>query len=107
MRLRAGGATTTDARSARVLPHPARFAVHKLLVAQERAAAFQAKSLKDVAQAAVLVTALEELRPGDLRQAIAEARGRGKGWRDALGRGVTRLRSFDARAAELVENTIS
>jgi hypothetical protein len=89
------------------VPHPARFAVHKLLVAQERAPAFQAKSLKDVAQAAVLVTALEELRPGDLRQAIAEARGRGKGWRDALGRGVKRLRSFDARAAALVEDATS
>jgi hypothetical protein len=85
------------------VPHPARFAVHKLLVAQERAAAFQAKSRKDVTQAAALVAALEERRPGDVRQAVEDVRARGKGWRVALARGVAQLRRVDPSAAVLVE----
>lgn len=81
------------------VPHPARFAVHKLLVAQDRAAGFQAKSRKDVVQAAQMLLALEELRPGDIRIAVADARGRGKAWRAALKRGVALLRRVDAKAA--------
>jgi hypothetical protein len=84
------------------VPHPARFAVHKLLVAQDRAAAFQAKSRKDVAQAAQVLFALEELRPGDLRIALSDAEGRGKGWRAALQRGVELLRRVDARAVSIL-----
>ena len=84
------------------VPHPARFAVHKLLVAQDRAAAFQAKSRKDVAQAAQVLLALEELRPGDLRMALSDAEGRGKGWRAALQRSVELLRRVDAKALSIL-----
>lgn len=84
------------------VPHPARFAVHKLLVAQNRVAAFQAKSRKDVAQAAQVLLALEEVRPGDLRIALSDAEGRGKGWRAALQRGVELLRRVDAKAASIL-----
>jgi hypothetical protein len=81
------------------VPQPARFAVHKLLVAQDRPAAFQAKARKDVAQAARVVEALEELRPGDVAAALADARRRGKGWRAALTRGIALLQKVDAAAA--------
>lgn len=70
------------------VPHPARFAILKLLVAQDRPSAFQTKSDKDVAQAVQLLDALEELRPGDVRVAWRLARGRGKAWATALGRGA-------------------
>jgi len=84
------------------VPHPARFAVHKLLVAQDRPPAFQAKSRKDVAQAATLVLALEELRPGDVGLAAANAIGRGKGWSAALRRGIAMLERADAEAASIL-----
>ena len=84
------------------VPQPARFAVHKLLVAQDRPAAMQVKARKDVAQAASLVLALEELRPGDVRAAVSAAKQRGKRWRAALERGVTLLRQVDAKAAAAV-----
>jgi hypothetical protein len=81
------------------VPHPARFAVHKLLVAQDRPVAMQTKARKDVRQAASTIEALDELRPGDLRIAVTAARERGKAWRAALERGATLLRRVDERAA--------
>jgi hypothetical protein len=74
------------------VPHPARFAILKVLVAQDRPTAFQTKADKDVAQAMQLIEALEELRPGDLRVAWRSARARGKEWARALDRGVARVR---------------
>lgn len=53
------------------LPHPGRYAVHKVVVSQERPAAFAAKSEKDLAQAAQLTAALAETRPDDLFAAVA------------------------------------
>ncbi|HEY2513112.1 MAG TPA: GSU2403 family nucleotidyltransferase fold protein [Polyangiaceae bacterium] len=82
------------------VPHPARFAVHKLLVAQDRPVAMQAKSRKDVAQAARVIEALEELRPGDVRAAATVARARGKAWKTALERGTTLLRGVDEKAVK-------
>ena len=73
------------------VPHPARFALLKLLVAQDRASAFQTKADKDVAQATQLIEALEELRPGDVRTAWRATRARGKGWATALEKGATLL----------------
>ncbi len=69
------------------IPSPARLAVHKLLVAQDRSAAFQTKSVKDVAQSAHVIDALDELRPGDLAAAWKEASSRGEGWKRALANG--------------------
>ncbi|MCL2724641.1 MAG: GSU2403 family nucleotidyltransferase fold protein [Polyangiaceae bacterium] len=66
------------------VPEPARFAIHKLLVAQDRPVTFQTKSRKDLAQAAALIEALEELRPGDLPIALAHAKTRGQRWIRAL-----------------------
>lgn len=86
------------------VPQPARFAVHKLLVAQERPSAFQAKATKDLSQAATLIDALLELRPADLRLAIAEARRRGRAWTRALAKAPKLLeRSHPEVARALVE----
>jgi hypothetical protein len=78
---------------------PARFAVLKLLVAQDRPAAFQTKARKDLAQAAALIDALAELRPGDLEAALAVARGRGRRWSQALGRATKLLARHHPEAA--------
>ncbi|MEM1145536.1 MAG: nucleotidyltransferase domain-containing protein [Pseudomonadota bacterium] len=56
------------------VPSPARFALHKLIVAQRRPAAMDAKSRKDVQQASQLIAVLIEQRPGDLWLALDAAK---------------------------------
>ena len=82
------------------VPHPAQFAIHKLLVAKRRAAAFHTKREKDLTQAAHLIEALEELRPGELRLAWKRARARGPSWARTLREGAALLepRHPDAHA---------
>lgn len=48
------------------VPSPARFALHKLVVSRARPVMHQAKSAKDLDQAAQLVEVLAQDRPGDL-----------------------------------------
>lgn len=62
------------------VPDPARFALHKLIVAQERPAVEHNKRVKDICQASELFQLLAEERPGDLIIAIDEVIRRGKGW---------------------------
>jgi hypothetical protein len=52
-----------------VVPDPARFAFHKLIVAADRGPREQAKVAKDLAQAAELWRVLNDVRPADLRSA--------------------------------------
>lgn len=48
------------------VPAPGRFALHKLVLATRRSAAWQTKADKDIAQAVELLAVLVEARPGDL-----------------------------------------
>lgn len=80
-----------------LVPNPARLAVHKLLVAQERPASQETKAIKDVSQAAELLEALAASRPGDLRLAAEALRKRG--WGARLARGVKRLLARHPQAA--------
>lgn len=55
------------------LPDPARFAVHKLVIAQERPLSFKTKSAKDIRQATEVLEALIEIdRESDIQQAVAD-----------------------------------
>jgi hypothetical protein len=51
------------------VPAPGRYALHKLVLAERRVAAFQTKRTKDIDQAEQLILALAKDRPGDLRAA--------------------------------------
>lgn len=62
------------------IPHPARFALHKLIVYGERQGAFVAKSSKDLLQAASLIQFLKERRPWEIESAWLDITKRGKGW---------------------------
>lgn len=53
------------------VPNPARYALHKLLASQARGPAQQAKSGKDLHQAALLLEVLREDRQDDLTNAAA------------------------------------
>jgi len=52
------------------IPNPARYALHKLVVAQRRPPAQASKSNKDRAQVAQIIECLLEQRPGDLWLAL-------------------------------------
>ncbi len=62
------------------LPSPARYALHKLVVARERHVGEQVKARKDIAQAAQLIELLAEIRPGDLVLAWEALCARGPRW---------------------------
>jgi hypothetical protein len=74
-----------------VVPDPARYAVHKLIVGSRRImdTVGAAKREKDLKQAAILFEALPlARREDDLAQAFQEAWERGEAWRQALRAGI-------------------
>jgi hypothetical protein len=82
------------------LPDPARFALHKLIVASERGPAFAIKAQKDRKQAAELLKALEAVAPGSLapaREAVAHVPGATK----RLNQALRLLDASDPRAAAI------
>ncbi|HQR91363.1 MAG TPA: GSU2403 family nucleotidyltransferase fold protein, partial [Caulobacter sp.] len=72
------------------VPAPARYAVHKLMISRKRSQA-NPKRRKDLEQAKALIHALSADDPFALREAYAEARGRGEVWRKLLDEAVTLL----------------
>ncbi len=66
------------------IPRPERYAIHKLIVAQRRAASSQGKAQKDLAQAEVLIRILSEDRPYAIQEAYETALGTGPKWKDAI-----------------------
>jgi hypothetical protein len=82
------------------IPEPARFALHKLLVASNRTAQFQPKAAKDRLQAFHLLTFLQQERPGDIQLAAEALLERGKSWRARLRREIEKL---PAEIPELAE----
>lgn len=66
------------------IPRPERYAVHKLIVAQRRAASSAAKARKDLAQTEILIRILSEDRPHELQEAYEEALSAGPKWREAI-----------------------
>lgn len=76
------------------VPHPARYALHKLIVYGERRGTFAAKANKDLVQAGLLLSCLKEFRRWEVEKAWADLVGRGKAWTDRVRRAVPAL---DAR----------
>jgi hypothetical protein len=73
------------------VPHPARFALHKLIVYGERVGTFAVKANKDLAQAAALLGALKQHRAWEVEEAWADLAARGKGWLDRARHGLAAL----------------
>jgi len=73
------------------VPQPARYAVHKLVVAQLREAG-STKKQKDLSQASALIEALEQTDPFALRDVLEDATRRGKrGWRQPIDRSLQQI----------------
>jgi len=85
-----------------LVPDPARFAVHKLIVATRRPEGSQ-KDLKDLQQAEQLGEALEATgRAADLRDLFDEAKGRGQAWRTALETSLARMTALGLKSTPAI-----
>jgi hypothetical protein len=74
------------------VPQPARYAVHKLIVAQKRDAGELPKRRKDLMQAGALLDALSASAPFALQDALADARARGRaGWAQPIDRSLREI----------------
>lgn len=88
-----------------LVPAPARFAIHKLIVASRRNLHDDGmtKSRKDLAQARTLIAVMFRGNQTDLADAYMEAWDRGPHWRDALRMGIDLLEVADAVRAALAQ----
>jgi hypothetical protein len=73
------------------VPQPARYAVHKLIVANRRSQSVAAKRRKDLEQAAALIRIIAGDQPEELADAWHEAAGRGSQWQSAVTSGAKGL----------------
>lgn len=74
------------------VPRPEKYAIHKLIVADRRRdGAGSLKSFKDREQAAFLIEAMAEDRPGDLHWAYTKALDTGPRWRDHIANSLNRM----------------
>lgn len=81
------------------VPTPLRYAVHKLIIAQERAAT-SPKRTKDLAQARELIDIYLATDDAALLDALDDARGRGPAWRKAITASLAAL-GRDTRRGQL------
>jgi hypothetical protein len=75
-----------------MVPQPARFAVHKQIVTQERGRRYVLKAQKDIEQSYDLQRVLEKIDPLGLEEAFEEARQKGPGWRKRIMAGQKAIR---------------
>lgn len=73
------------------VPHPARYALHKLLIYGERNSSFTQKANKDLAQATALLSWFKIYRPWEVEEAWGDMVSRGKGWIKRVERGMQAL----------------
>ena len=73
------------------LPHPARFALQKLIVFGKRSGAFQTEVNKDLLQAGMLLTVLKERRKSEVVEVWKDLRSRGSGWTSRANKGLVAL----------------
>lgn len=74
------------------VPQPARYAVHKLILAQRRDASGRLKRAKDLDQAKALIEVLRAHDPFALEDALNDARAQGeKGWSEPISRSLKEI----------------
>ena len=73
------------------VPVPMRYALHKLLVAQQRGPTSLAKKQKDLRQASELLDILIETDDASLQDQLDDARDRGRSWKSAINASLTEI----------------
>jgi hypothetical protein len=87
------------------VPAPARYALHKLVLAERRIAAFQTKRTKDIDQAEQLIAVLANDRPGDLRSAWLGAKKQPAKFLQQLNASINRLTPGSAAALRKITSS--
>lgn len=75
------------------VPRPLRYAIHKLLIAQERSGTHAPKKAKDLRQAKDIITAYQEDNPDELEDEISDARNRGRAWKKNINASLQEIAS--------------
>lgn len=73
------------------IPHPAKFAIHKLIISSGRPATDSAKKAKDIMQAEQLIAICAEETPHELKSAYSSAIKNGKKWKKYVENGTSLL----------------
>ena len=73
------------------VPAPLRYAVHKLIVAQQRNPTSLSKKQKDLRQAKELIDVYLEIDESALQDCLDEARDRGRSWKSAINASLTEI----------------
>lgn len=81
-----------------LIPQPIRFALHKLIVSQERAPSEEAKKHKDLWQACQLLSFFEQERPQDFEPAWKDLISRGPKWRRRAEAGLAMMQKHFGRS---------
>jgi hypothetical protein len=82
-----------------LIPQPIRYALHKLIVSQEREPAMEAKKHKDLWQAFQLLTFFEQERPLDIIPAWIDLISRGPKWHRRAAVGLTMMEGRFGKSA--------
>ena len=82
------------------VPSPARFALHKLIVAQVRDISKHGTAEKDLMQAAQIIRMLVDERPGALRIAWDTILCRGERWLKRINAGIRRMKHVFPKEAD-------
>jgi hypothetical protein len=93
------------------VPDPARFALHKMIVAGERPISERLKAIKDLRQAAAVIECMLDQGYADkLQDMMDDVEGRGPGWRNRFSKAMERLATqqpeiFERFAAEVADRS--
>jgi hypothetical protein len=79
------------------VPHPARYAIHKLIISSQRPVSESAKSAKDIVQAEQMILICAKEQPYELRGVFNEAIKQGPKWKRCIEKGMSNI-SDEARS---------
>lgn len=84
------------------IPKPDRFAIHKLIICNERSDSEFTKTKKDIRQAEIILDYYFKNKVEDMLNTLEDANGRGPGWRKRLKLGIKSLRSINPELADFL-----
>jgi hypothetical protein len=89
-----------------LIPQPIRFALHKLIVSQEREAVAEAKKHKDLWQAFQLLSFFEQERPQDIEPAWKDLVFRGPKWQRKAVAGLSMMENRFGKSVESLRRIV-
>ncbi|WP_305906308.1 GSU2403 family nucleotidyltransferase fold protein (plasmid) [Methylomarinum sp. Ch1-1] len=85
-----------------VLPDPARFAIHKLIVSEARSTVFRSKSIKDIQQSGVLLDFLIDEDTESVKEALEDSQSVGGAIKN-IQKALPKLQKINSDAADFIK----